>query len=678
MRKMILLAAGTTLLLSKPIPHSLSFQGYTGLINTPNAQVMDEGDISLSFNNQFDNHLRNYNYDLPEKYAEDYLFGVGLLPNLEIQGRFKEQPGYARDLSANIKYKLPQWYEYLPNIAIGAEDLGSAANLYENYYIVADKQFWFLRASLGYGYSNVKKGRSERMDGLFGGVEAQVVPWLSLLGEYDGEETHAGARFFMPQSWSDKVKLHCTVASNLTNDGEVSVMFSAIFPLAKHDRYKAEPLGKVSSAATVESGTAGKTASSVKRAKSYTLQDLVDALSRDGLQNVTVGTKEDMLYIAYENSVYLHNELDAIAAVLREAVKLAGSYERFVIEPKHSNVVVATLSGSLLRAADYYDDPSYARKQAFIATLEEGKNGVRGWQIYTKDANNGRFRPKIVLTPKLTTFVGTDIGAFDYQLMLGAIGYVNLYEGLDLTFHYDAKISNSDNLDPVYGIFGYAYSDGGWYSAMLNYSNRVGEGLNTLSAGLFEYDYLGVMDQFIYHTGNHTFKLKAGYFEHQDYEDDREVFLAKYSYHFTPMDIFAEVEGGKYWGDRYHGQDTGFGISFKRYFGDVAVVVSYLQTSPEENVPFSDDPNQYMGIGIEIPLDFAKSKLSGKYGQINGDTAWRYTQRTTVSRDDGTNIIVPFRSGYNPAMDIDSETYFYNRNRMSIDYIKENAERILK
>lgn len=129
------------------MPNALSMQGFTGLINTPNAQVMNEGDIVFSYNNQFDNHLRNYDDTRERISTDDYVFGVGLLPNFEIQGRFKEQPGYARDLSANLKYQIPQFHEYLPNIAIGVQDLGSAeiASLYENYYIVADKTFSFIR-----------------------------------------------------------------------------------------------------------------------------------------------------------------------------------------------------------------------------------------------------------------------------------------------------------------------------------------------------------------------------------------------------------------------------------------------------------------------------------------------------------------------------------------------------
>lgn len=207
---------------------------------------------------------------------------------------------------------------------------------------------------------------------------------------------------------------------------------------------------------------------------------------------------------------------------------------------------------------------------------------------------------------------------------------------------------------------------------MLNYTLDIADGLNTLSAGLYLYDYVGVMDQFIYTHDNHTVKLKLGYFEHKDYSDfTKEVYLAKYTYNYTPMDLHLEVQAGKYW---Y--QDTGFGLSVKRFFGDVAISVSYLQTSPEKNIGRSESTNKYVGLAIELPLDFRKSRSNSKHIQLQGDNSWKYQQRSTVARSDGTNTIVPF-SGYDPIMDLESEKYLTNRNRMNVDYIKEHAERLL-
>jgi hypothetical protein len=686
MKRIAILLGTATLLTAEPLPSSLSMQGYTGLINTPNAQVMDEGDIALSFNNQFDNHLRGYDDSRDRNDAQDYVFGVGFLPNFELQGRVKEQHGYIRDLSANVKYQLPQFYEYFPSIAIGVQDLGSEANNYENYYIVADKSYSFLRASIGYGYSN--NSRAPRMDGVFGGLEARIAPWISVLGEYDGEEGHAGLRLNMPKEWSEEVRLNATIASNLSDSGHMSFMVNAVIPLQREERYVAGPAAEDTamqqkSDTVVEKGPGSQAVTKKHTSKKHTskknlqkegelIKTLVDALTEDGLQNITIATHGDVIFVAYENSVYRHNELDAIGSVLRKAIKLSAYYKRFVIQAKKSNVVITSLSGSLTKAKEFYLDPSFESKTAFVASLSESKNHSLDGEVRVRDANPGKYKTHLVVAPKITTFVGTELGVFDYQLLLATAAYWNLYTGLDFSVHYDTPISHSDALDPRTGLFGRSYSDGGWRSIMLNYTLEVAGGFNTLSAGQFMYDYVGVMDQFIYNYEKHTFKVKLGYFEDKDYSSvHKEVYLAKYTYNYAPLDLYLEVQGGKYW---Y--QDTGFGLSAKRFFSDVAISVNYLQTSPEGNFGFSESNNKYISLAIELPLDFRKSKSNGKYLQLQGDTSWRYAQRSTIDRNDGTNTIVPF-SGYDPVMDLESEDYLMNRNRMDLGYIKKNAERLL-
>ena len=334
--------------------------------------------------------------------------------------------------------------------------------------------------------------------------------------------------------------------------------------------------------------------------------------------------------------------------------------------------MITSYIGSLEKAKAFYVEPSYETKAEFTASLRENKKLSEKATVRIANANSGRYKTHLVVSPKVTTFVGTEVGAFDYQFLLGVTAYWNLYDGLDLSTRYNIPISYSDELDPVSGVFGASYSDGGWHSAMLNYTMNIAGGLNTVSAGLYDYDYVGVMDQFIYNYDRHTVKVKLGYFEHKDYSDaDREVYLAKYTYNYAPLDLYLEVQGGQYW---Y--QDTGFGLGVKRFFEDVAVSVNYLQTSPDREWRFSESTNKYIGLAIALPLDFRKSKSSGKYLQVQGDNSWRYEQRTTVARADGSNTIVPF-SGYDPIMDFESEKYLMNRNRMNVEYVKDNAERLL-
>eukprot|EP00764_Aduncisulcus_paluster_P015043 gnl/Carplike_NY0171/9380_a13097_159.p1 GENE.gnl/Carplike_NY0171/9380_a13097_159~~gnl/Carplike_NY0171/9380_a13097_159.p1 ORF type:complete len:161 (-),score=0.90 gnl/Carplike_NY0171/9380_a13097_159:23-505(-) len=141
-------------LASEKINNYQSFTGYTGLINTPNASVIDVGHIDLGYNNMLD--LRGGKY----VDGHNFIFSAGLFDGLEVSGQiaaesmndnlfYTEGRGQLRDLSFNAKYQLP----YIPKewftVAIGAKDIGGAANKYETYYAVASKELWDFRKKRG-------------------------------------------------------------------------------------------------------------------------------------------------------------------------------------------------------------------------------------------------------------------------------------------------------------------------------------------------------------------------------------------------------------------------------------------------------------------------------------------------------------------------------------------------
>jgi hypothetical protein len=222
-------------------------------------------------------------------------------------------------------------------------------------------------------------------------------------------------------------------------------------------------------------------------------------------------------------------------------------------------------------------------------------------------------------------------------------------------------------------------------SVMLHLNNNILGGVNTLSFGTFQENFYGGVDQYIYNYENHTFSFKAGYFtQFQDgdaYKErylgkipNRYLLMAKYSYLVEDYDTFLEINGGEYWN-----QDVGFDLQIKRYFGDVAVSLSYEESRPYfKNTIFSDtvNVNRYAGIGIEVPLTLRHTP-NFKYGQIRGTNSFSHTIRSTVARKDGTNTIVP-GGNYNPKIAIDSQNYFYNRNRLQLSYFKTHAFRFVE
>ena len=114
----------------------ITTQGSTGGLVIPSARVLSEGSVALTLGNYME---PQFNY--PKR--GNYSLGVGLLPNVEIFGRVADYqdplPGSIiangpRDLSANIKYQLPNFWQDGPTFAIGANDVGGGAQFFQSFY----------------------------------------------------------------------------------------------------------------------------------------------------------------------------------------------------------------------------------------------------------------------------------------------------------------------------------------------------------------------------------------------------------------------------------------------------------------------------------------------------------------------------------------------------------------
>lgn len=159
-----------------------SVNGSTGLINTPSADVLREGQFSLGY------------YHLKDGSAG--VFNTNLTGRLEIgiDGlRYDRQDDKAM---LNAKYGIIPETIMTPGLAVGIED---AADIKErSIYAVASKGLPFgFRIHVGAG--------NGRYDGLFAGIEKRlsplgavtgnnVFPAASLIAEYDGKDMNYGAR----------------------------------------------------------------------------------------------------------------------------------------------------------------------------------------------------------------------------------------------------------------------------------------------------------------------------------------------------------------------------------------------------------------------------------------------------------------------------------------------------
>jgi len=652
-----------------------SFQGYTGVINTPNAQVIKDGHAVFHINNQFDNSVISYNYDTSHSSQEDYILGFGLFDFIEFQGRLSETGSlekYNRDLSANIKIQLPYHHKYLPDLAIGMQDLGGAANKYDNNYIVLDKELYFLRASLGYGVSSVEDETKKRMNGLFAALEVKATDWFYLMLEDDSQERHVGLRVEMPKSWIDSFNLGATVSQNITSN-ETSFGLSVDIPL--YHESVTNPIKYTTNNTKPSSDTTMKESTSLNIQKPQEIKTHISTLSLQtrlanfGFENIRVAKDETTVYVEAENAIFDHTDLDALGYIIGTISNSDFKQNRYSVTLLKNSIKTLSISGDFESFNNYLQEPSATNKLILSNNLSYTRNSNDSNISYSQVQNSSRFIPRVELSLGLITTVGTEVGIVDYLASLKTNVYMNLYDGLVVSALYEVPFANSDDFDPG-GAFYSRYSqflENRLVNAMVHQTFRVQNFINTLSIGKYQTDYLGFLNQADYTTtsGNHALRWKSGYFtnDKNSLDPDKSFSLATYRYAYSPLDLYLESTYGKFWSG-----DVGTQLEFKKFYGETSIALNYKYTS------LQDIPQQFAGIEISFPMTTRKL-YKANYVQVKGKKDFSYSLKSTINSDNNRNNL-SYNRAITPQSDFEITTQYLNRDRLSSSYVNKHLDRL--
>jgi hypothetical protein len=680
--------------------NGLSLQGYTGLLNTPNAAVTDEGKFYALYANQIEPELRSRT---PRQ--ESYIFSVGFFSFAEAGGRLTDLPGIAgglsrgeSHLSANFKVKvpfIPKGY-YLPDLAFGTEDLGGATHFFRTKYLVASEELWRLRLSAGYGFG------PDRMKGVFGGVELKAFDWLYLIGENDTKETNLGVRLVSPEFFGIPVNLQVTAKTSLDHrpGSDYDFAFGFQFPLGS-DHHNTTPLpaaeGEGRSPAPAESGgakvpappaegggapltggeTVGVPAAPLKESKAAQINEsprlalLAERLTAGGFQNVRVGSRGDeLLVVEYENSRFNHNELDALGVVSGTVVDtIPSGFRTLRLITRKKGIRVLQLSAPLadfrafLRDAHRYDEFNERLEITGDVAGDDGVSFVDG------DANPSWLHSSLVAYPALKTFVGTEVGNFDYLLSAKLDYFLNTWKGSVVNARWDIPVAWSKNFDD-----GQTFRDRRNPSRierlMLFQAIKLTPTLMAnLGGGMVLHDKYGTINELVWSpgSGEHRFTFRQAYASTNDIrepEKKNEVYLGSYRYYFSPLDLYCMATGG-----RFFDNDTGFRIDLKRYFGDTAFTVYYKNSRTT-----AGELAQVGGAQVTFPLT-PRRDMKPYLVQVRGNDEWSYAQETKIVSQGGTNF-VSTSIGVDPEPAFNVERVFYNRDRLSESYIRRHLLRL--
>jgi exopolysaccharide biosynthesis protein YbjH len=652
-----------------------SLQGFTGLLNTPNAEVTDDGKFDALYSKQIEDRFR-----AQTAREESYVFSIGFLPFAELGGRLTEAPGVMRDLSANIKVRvpfIPRGY-YLPDVAFGVQDIGGGVKLLQTKYAVLSEELWRLRLSLGYGSG------PDRMKGVFGGAELKVFEWLYLIGENDTRETNAGARLVVPELFGVPVKLQATAKTSLDyRPGKMEYAFGLQIPLGS-DRHNTAPSQKYNNgtdALSALSTTPGArqlpapTPGSPKAEKGVgaagpDLQHLLTKLTSHGFQNVKIGYRgEWLLVVEYENSRYNHNELDGLGVVVGLVVDAVPTgFETLRLIVKKQDIRVLQLSAPLRDFKAFLLDAGTEgelNKHLRITTDVEDDNGVR---FIAGPRNPSWLRSALVLYPGLKTYVGTEVGVFDYLLSAKLDYYLNVWKGAALNARWDVPVTWSENF-AAGKEFGSNRKTTEFERLMLFQAIKASpDVMINLGGGMVLHDAYGVVNEVMWTPGDgtHRFTVKQASVTSNsiDQPRKREAYLGSYRYYLSPLDLYLVGTGGKFFD-----QDKGGVAELKRFFGDtnVSLYFKYSDTPVGEHVKVA-------GVLFSFPLT-PRRDMKPYPLQLKGSNEWGYFEETRVAGAGEKNFLGT-SIGVDPRLPYNLERVFYNRDRLSEPYIRKHLLRL--
>ena len=177
-----------------------SFQGYTGLLNVPSADVLDSGGYNLGF------HNTDLDITIINAFCANYGAKVETLTSEFGMLKWNPKNGASETL-LNAKCRIKEQTAISPAIAIGIYDLTNEIN--STVYVVVSKRFSLpslkpsihdLNGHLGIGGGKLK--------GFFMGLDVAIDPKTTAIAEYDSEDINFGLRMnLLPNVFVDAALL---------------------------------------------------------------------------------------------------------------------------------------------------------------------------------------------------------------------------------------------------------------------------------------------------------------------------------------------------------------------------------------------------------------------------------------------------------------------------------------
>lgn len=670
--------------------------GFTGLLRIPNADVVDYGDLNLSY--AFEKNVKteggNFNsYAVGAHHT--VLLNIGFLSGLEIsvQNTHKRingtEPGYNKgggsDLSFSAKLSSEPWLPNLPvKFALGIQDFSKRTiQFHANKYVVASTKLHDnIEVVAGYGQSeNRNQMGKEYLDGFFAGARYDLTPHVQLLTDYDGTGVNAGVAAsynpdFLPKGWyiQGKAQLYsgsetlnrdnayAMLALNIPMFGDVtlpdapSILEPAALKASKgYQKAKKRQLANPYAQSTKFTNINGLSKQDADIENSYHITSTLRAI---GFENVRLGHYKGSTVITYENNVFLRSQLKGMAVAMQAILNNTANIKqpiKLVLLSNNQPMLMAEFNSQRVKQG-LNNNLSLANLINFSWGSQTQLNETK-W--ITANLRASKFVPRLQLSPHLNSSIGTEFGVVDYTLGLASNLTMDLWQGSALDIRYILPLIESDDV----GFAGHPVQPlkSGIDRALIHQSLKINDNTTSqLSAGLIRYDLLGGTSETAWHseTGQHKVNGSFGYYQDKDNSKvDYTIFNLGYRYYLPSFKHGILVNAS-----RVNGENA-YALTLRNWYNNIAIDMTFDRQPNDSN---------YAGLTFTLPLTLEKSMIPNQL-QVTGEREWRYGYRTKVGVTDN-NVQTDVASGFNLQHNLDR--VYYDRDRLSPKYFEANLAKL--
>ncbi len=604
--------------------------GITGLWEYPTAEMPRDGEGRFGYTK-----ATPYGY---------YFLDLAWLPWFEINARFttfnslnvsptsrigyKENVGGRRYMDKSIDLKAILWHSkdpqnwIIPSIALGIMDM-MGTELMKSHYVAATWRYKNIAATIGYG--------SDRLNGVFGGIEWDVTDWLTFKAEYsplDYAQDKAGSSRVLRKLPSKKYNAGIVLKTPWGLQGSVSYQRGDewVFSISQRIDLKGPFIGNASKkydapgASRCPDWNYAESHDLIVRIKSG-LEEYVRV--RDVEAKLEDAEDGHRLTLSYENYGY-SSHAEAMMRILVVLAAVMPETDELVLIHKNAGipVVKATFPGTLLfdiRSHSLRDDDDPIHSAVFEWASKDVENPDAS--VLQEKARH-EFKAMLVYEPRIDQTLSE---AYMDRLNIDAV-YTGRYSNgwgsvLDVRF----PIYNNVDTRDIFGL---------WWEKDLNdeirlqkaamlYANRFGKESRAWifgEAGWLDEEWFGGNLWLRYYGKNGRWWIGARLAAMHDrdpysfggltdgrltYRGGRVYDIAeddewRYSewiqagYNIPDFDIDVQAEYGKYADD-----DKGWKLSVTRHWDDTALGFWYIKT--DITVPNRDYTKA--GVHMELPAE---------------------------------------------------------------------------